>query len=124
MSIDSISLVAYIDDFSMITIVANKPFSIIPSLSLVDDKGTAQPLTIDKQEHYHEQIIYKCKTSTPFDLFKEYWITYNDRRIPLMVGSIVRTEKFDTLFTMIASLARLSHLSSLRLRCGHQLLMR
>ncbi|MDM5315508.1 type I pullulanase [Fictibacillus sp. b24] len=98
MSIDSISLVAYIDDFSMITIVANKPFSIIPSLSLVDDKGTAQPLTIDKQEHYHEQIIYKCKTSTPFDLFKEYWITYNDRRIPLMVGSIVRTEKFDTLF--------------------------
>lgn len=95
---DHISMSAYIDDFSMITIVVNEPFSIIPSLSLVDEKKILQPLTIDKQEHYHDQVIYKCRTRMPIDLKNRYWVTYNETRIPLMIGSIVRTEKFDNLY--------------------------
>ncbi|MBH0159715.1 type I pullulanase [Fictibacillus sp. 26RED30] len=98
MKVDHISMSAYIDDFSMITIVVCNPFSIIPSLSLVDDKKVLQPLTIDKQEHYHNQVIYKCRTRTPIDLKNRYWVTYNDTKIPLMIGSIVRTEKFDSLY--------------------------
>ncbi|MED1862007.1 type I pullulanase [Fictibacillus nanhaiensis] len=98
MKSDHNSMSAYIDDFSMITIVVNKPFSIIPSLSLVDDKKVLQPLTIDKQEHYHDQVIYKCRTRMPIDLKNQYWVTYYDKRIPLKIGSIVRTAKFDSLY--------------------------
>ncbi|MGA4719054.1 type I pullulanase [Fictibacillus nanhaiensis] len=98
MKSDHISMSAYMDDFSMITIVVNKPFSVSLSLSLVDDNKVVQPLTIDKQEHYHNQVIYKCRTRMPIDLKNRYWVTINESRIPLMIGSIVRTPKFDRLY--------------------------
>lgn len=98
MRLDTISAEAYIDNFSMITIVVDKPFSIIPSLVLIDRKGAKQPLTIDIQEDYHEKYIYKCKTPQPLDLYTEYWVACEEIRIPLKVGSVVRTERFDTLF--------------------------
>ncbi|MQR95226.1 type I pullulanase [Fictibacillus phosphorivorans] len=98
MKVDHISISAYLDDFSMITIVVNKPFPIIPSLSLVDDKKVLQPLTIDKQEYYDDLVIYKCRSRIPIDLKNRYWVTFNESRIPLMIGSIVRTAKFDSLY--------------------------
>jgi pullulanase len=89
---------AYIDDFSLITIVAKKSFSIVPSFVLYKADGTKYPLTIKSQENYNQQYIYKCKSPVPLDIWKEYWVAISGYRIPLKIGSVVRTEQFDCLF--------------------------
>jgi pullulanase len=89
---------AYIDDFSLITIVAKESFSIVPSLELFQADDTSHPLAILKQENYDHQNIYKCKSPFSLDLCKDYWVVINEKKIPLKIGSVVRTERFDTLF--------------------------
>jgi pullulanase len=89
---------AYLDDFSLITIVAKKSISIDSSFGLFQEGSHEHPLTILKQENYNDQCIYKCKSPIHLDLGKDYWVIVNENKIPLKIGSIVRTEKFDSLF--------------------------
>jgi pullulanase len=89
---------AYMDDFSLITIVAKKPFSIVPSFGLLQTDGIVHSLTILKQENYNQRYIYKCKSPIQLDLGIDYWIKINEKQIPLQIGSIVRTDQFDLLF--------------------------
>lgn len=86
------------DDFSLITIVAKKPFSIVPSFGLLQTDGVVHSLTLLKQENYNQRYIYKCKSPIQLNIGKDYWIKINGNQIPLQIGSIVRTEQFDSLF--------------------------
>jgi pullulanase len=89
---------AYIDDFSLITIVAKKSFSIVPSFGLLQTDGIVHSLTILKQENYNQRYIYKCKSPIQLKMGNDYWIKINGNQIPLKIGSIVRTDQFDSLF--------------------------
>ncbi|MCM3717992.1 type I pullulanase [Fictibacillus phosphorivorans] len=95
---ENVETIAYIDDFSLITIVAKKPFSIIPSFGLLQADGIIHSLILLKQENYHNKYIYKCKSPIQIVMGKGYWIKINEDQIPLKIGSIVRTEQFDALF--------------------------
>jgi pullulanase len=98
MGFEHIHAEAYMDDFSLITIVAEKPFSIIPSFALLHKDGTIHPLTIKQQESYNQKNIYKCSTPTSLDISKEHWVIFSGRKLPLKTGSVVRTDRFDALF--------------------------
>ncbi|MBY6035135.1 type I pullulanase [Fictibacillus nanhaiensis] len=104
MGLNKFDAEAYIDDFSLITIVARTSLSISPAFTLFDADGFTYPLTIVKQEEFDQQHIYKCNTSVTIDLSKEYWVSASGHRIPVKMGSIVRTEQFDSMFFMEGSL--------------------
>jgi pullulanase len=92
-------LEAYMDDFSLITIVV-QPIVSSPSFgySLVLPDGKLLPMSIVKQEIHNQRRIFKCTVSESLDVSKEYWIETNGCKYPLKIGSVVRTQEFDSLF--------------------------
>ncbi|WNB93094.1 type I pullulanase [Bacillus sp. NEB1478] len=89
---------AYIDDFSLITIVIDDDIQVIPSITLHLTDHVLYPLTIEKKEKFHHKRIYKCRAPLKLDISNEYWVDICDNKIAVRLGSVVRTEEFDDAF--------------------------
>lgn len=86
---------AYIDDFILITIQSevqlNGPFQI------VNDGIFSLELT--EQFKLENSYYYKLKMPHPINLSQAYHILYDEQEIPLFIGDITRTSKFESTFS-------------------------
>jgi pullulanase len=89
---------AYMDDFSLITVVINNEIQSAPTITLHLTDNRMYPLTIQRQESYHQKRVFKCRTPIKLDVSKEYWVDVYGSRIAVKTGSVVRTAEFDTEF--------------------------
>ncbi|MDR7073838.1 type I pullulanase [Fictibacillus barbaricus] len=89
---------AYMDGFSLITIVIQGDIHSVPSITLHHAENISYPLTIEKEERYHHQRIYKCRTPLTMDVSNEYWVDVCGNKIAVKLGRVVRTEEFDAAF--------------------------
>ncbi|UOB21340.1 type I pullulanase [Macrococcus armenti] len=81
---------AYIDDFSLITFISDKPLTKTPVL--IHDRSNKM-----KEIHiiHTEKYIQKFELSRPIQLNKVNFVEYDNEIYPLYIGAITRTETFE-----------------------------
>lgn len=91
---------AYLDEMDVVTILLSKTNPPIYERQFYISDGTVkQPLTIISQQELIGELKYTCKSPFEIDLAKKYMVCDQiGNETDLLIGSVIRTEKFDKKF--------------------------
>lgn len=95
-----VQIEAYLDEIDIVTILLPNEYTLLNSkVFLLTNEEEEVELSVINEEIISANIKYRCKALNSINIDKQYIVT--DKlgiEVELMIGSVMRTEKFDQLF--------------------------